>query len=59
MHACTVVLRISRALKAREPSNLFFTCILTRTHVRMTVECVSCVRPVVPYQNNNNNTSHH
>jgi len=31
-HACSVVLRVSHTLEAREPLNLFFTCVRTRTH---------------------------
>ena len=50
---CThlLVLRISRALEARESPNLFFACVWTRTRMcacGVSVECIGCVRQVVP-----------
>jgi hypothetical protein len=47
MRACSVVLRVSRAPEAREPSNLFFTCVRTRIRAcvyGVSMECVGCVR---------------
>ena len=50
---CThlLVLRISRALEARESPNLFFSCVRTRTRMLacgVSVNYVGCVRQVVP-----------
>jgi len=44
---CSVVLRVFRALEAREPHNLFFACVRTHTCVcacGVSVEYVGCVR---------------
>jgi hypothetical protein len=41
-------MHVSRALEAREPSNLLFACVRTCTRVRaygVSVECVGCVCP--------------
>jgi hypothetical protein len=45
MRERSVVLRVSRSLEVKEPLNLFFAYVWTRTRVYdVSVEYVSCVR---------------
>ena len=53
MRARSVVLRIFRALEARASQSLSFACVRMCTRVcacGVSVDCVGCVRPVVPSQ---------